>query len=369
MEEISLESNTNMKDDPRSIDVAIDNCKTNITYHKRQSLFYRIALIAFVVFFIGAQITYYLVLKNNTSVLSEQIEKYDDAEAYFAAYIEAYDKKFFDLDSLSKEVNAFINEYYSSDESYPSDLFHPISRAAPLYTYHERVTEIYDMLHSKNHDFDLLANELIRLDSTFKSITQIDSISSQNLYALIYRNTTEENFLRLNYLLSDWISYDSVINTYIPLFDYLPFMVEQVDTDTLSVKNAIQRINDIDLNIKAMTFKVPETTQYIIYGCFFVVFGLLTSFYRLHLKEVTKNEQILVGFYRIRIAANNSSTGFDDYVKYFLSKDAFTFGDKKTTDQIESPIPGHPSSDLSTAVINKLIEKLDIKDLTGGKTK
>ena len=110
---------------------------------------------------------------------------------------------------------------------------------------------------------------------------------------------------------------------------------------------------------------ISNTVIYILYGLFLLVFGVITSFYRFHLKEVAKFEHFLFGFERIRIAGNNSSTGFDDEVKISLSKDAFTpetkiyTKDKKK--QMESPIPGHPTSDVLTAMLNKILENVEVK--------
>ena len=138
-------------------------------------------------------------------------------------------------------------------------------------------------------------------------------------------------------------------------------MINYLNSDSVNVQSTMNKIDRIPEKLSVNSF--PEATIYILYGLFILIFGVITSFYRFHLKEISKNEHILIGFYRIRIAGNNSETGYNDYVKYYLSKDAFFSSDKPSPERIESPLPGHPTSDISTTILNKLIEKLDIKDL------
>ncbi len=143
--------------------------------------------------------------------------------------------------------------------------------------------------------------------------------------------------------------------------------------DSVSIVSTLQWIQNLRLatdelqmlpkKIYEISPPVPESMLYILYGIFILIFGVVTSFYRFHLKEISKYEHHLLGFNRIRIAGNNSITGYDDYVKYFLSKDAFSSDSKSSNDKFDSPLPGHPSSDISATIVNKLIEKLDIKDL------
>ena len=105
---------------------------------------------------------------------------------------------------------------------------------------------------------------------------------------------------------------------------------------------------------------------YALVGVFVVVFGVLMAIYRFHLNEIAKAEHSKLGFMRIRVAANNyDREGFHSEVRQSLTDRAFDYtlpslikGKDKI---IESPLPGHPTSDVSTVVINKLLEGLEVR--------
>lgn len=96
-----------------------------------------------------------------------------------------------------------------------------------------------------------------------------------------------------------------------------------------------------------------------------VLIGVFTGLYRFHLREIAKNEYYKFGLLRVRIAANNATrSGFDGEVRTTLVKGAF---DMPTEDsilsrrkKIESPLPGHPTSDLATGLLNRLLEEVDV---------
>jgi hypothetical protein len=99
-----------------------------------------------------------------------------------------------------------------------------------------------------------------------------------------------------------------------------------------------------------------------------VIISILTALYRLHLKEISKAEQNLTAFYRIRIAANNmKNEGFGTEVRLALTQNAFYHNAESNSSilgsnkKIESPIPGHPSSDILTAVLNKILDNVEVK--------
>lgn len=106
--------------------------------------------------------------------------------------------------------------------------------------------------------------------------------------------------------------------------------------------------------------------DFILYGIFILIFSIGTSFYRFHQKEVSKYEHYLIGFHRIRIAANNSPNKFEDEVRTALTRDAFSYetsnGIFSKDKKIESPLPGHPTSDLATIMINRIFDAIDIKE-------
>lgn len=117
--------------------------------------------------------------------------------------------------------------------------------------------------------------------------------------------------------------------------------------------------------LSELVSKTSSTSSYIIYGIYVFLFGTVISFYRYHLKEVAKYEHYLLGFMRIRIAANNSEQGFDTEVRHSLTDGAFSYENSKTTlfkkeKHIESPIPGHPTSDIGTAALNKILDSIEI---------
>lgn len=100
-------------------------------------------------------------------------------------------------------------------------------------------------------------------------------------------------------------------------------------------------------------------------GLSVLIFSVFTGMYRFHQKEIAKNEHHKLGFTRIRIAANNADReGFKDEVRTALTLNAFSvpadslFGNKEKT--VESPVPGHPTSDLAAGIVNKLLEQVEI---------
>lgn len=111
----------------------------------------------------------------------------------------------------------------------------------------------------------------------------------------------------------------------------------------------------------------PLLTDPVLYGVaalFVVLVGLLVGLYRQHVREVTRNEQMRVGFHRIRIAANNAHLpGFGSEVRVSLTQGAFEAnrdeGASKSK-RVDSPLPGHPGSDFSSAIVNRLFEQVDI---------
>jgi hypothetical protein len=112
----------------------------------------------------------------------------------------------------------------------------------------------------------------------------------------------------------------------------------------------------------------PVFTDTMLYGTgvlFVVIIGVFTGLYRFHLREVTKNEQYKLGLLRIRVAANSASLpGFDGEVRTALTSGAFDLPREPATflarGRIESPVPGHPSSDIATLLLNRLLEEVEV---------
>ena len=103
-------------------------------------------------------------------------------------------------------------------------------------------------------------------------------------------------------------------------------------------------------------------TTYVLLGLSVLVFGVLMAVYRFHLQEIAKAEHYKIGFLRIKIAATHSSEGFGSEVREALTINAFD--DKKTSPargKVESPLPGHPTSDVATLFINKVFETFELR--------
>lgn len=109
---------------------------------------------------------------------------------------------------------------------------------------------------------------------------------------------------------------------------------------------------------------IDKTAMYIAYGIVVLMFGVLASFYRYQLKEIAKFEHYLFGFTRIRIAGYFGDTKYEDTVREALTKDAFNYLDNKDSipkkKKVESPIEGHPTSDFTTELLNRVLNAIDI---------
>ena len=93
-----------------------------------------------------------------------------------------------------------------------------------------------------------------------------------------------------------------------------------------------------------------------------MVFGVLMAIYRFHLNEIAKTEKYRMGFMRIRVAAYNSENkGFDTEVRTSLTDGAFDYDQGTKGKKISNPMPGNPTSDISTVLINKFVEGFDVK--------
>jgi hypothetical protein len=122
-----------------------------------------------------------------------------------------------------------------------------------------------------------------------------------------------------------------------------------------SVYNELQVLPS---RLEGSLIKLDGATIYIFYGIFILVFGVFTSLNRFHLKQASKYEHYMIAFQRVRIAGNNPD--FSDNVRASLLIDAFTYETRSSSKRIESPIPGHPTSDVGTALLNKIMDSLDV---------
>lgn len=136
-------------------------------------------------------------------------------------------------------------------------------------------------------------------------------------------------------------------------------------TQQLSAQNVVDLMNSGQDRIQSLADILTSKTHLYLTldALFIIVFGILISIYRFHLVEIARNEHTKMGFWRIRIAARNTDLGFQSEVRQTLTKDAFSFDRTLRPEKgknIESPVPGHPGSDLATAFLNKILENVHI---------
>jgi len=195
------------------------------------------------------------------------------------------------------------------------------------------------------------------------SLIYLASISYSDYYInRLYQKETRETILQtrndMNRVLESYYTLQYIVeknNGYAPIKD-------SIEKATI-VKQLESIYNDIPTTLAPKERLLDSSLQYILYGIFVLIFSVLISLYRFHLKEVQRYEHFLFGLLRIRIAANNSDLGFGDEVRTALVKDAFSLADNsifKKDKKIESPIQGHPTSDITTLILNKIIETVDI---------
>lgn len=123
------------------------------------------------------------------------------------------------------------------------------------------------------------------------------------------------------------------------------------------------RVNSSTESVKPIA--LDTSWIYIVAGFIIMVFGVFMSIYRFHLKEAAKYEHLHIGFLRIRVAGNNTKTGYQSEVRKSLTENAFQFETNSTflntSKKVNNPLPGHPTSDISTLILNKLLDNVDFK--------
>lgn len=107
-------------------------------------------------------------------------------------------------------------------------------------------------------------------------------------------------------------------------------------------------------------FPADKVIDYIMYGVCIVFISIFTSLYKQHSLDASKAENIYFSFLRVRVAGK--SCGYGTEVRIALTDRVFEFTSPKESifsksKKIESPIPGHPVSDLSTKLVNEVFKK------------
>ena len=146
-------------------------------------------------------------------------------------------------------------------------------------------------------------------------------------------------------------------------------LLESIEKEVIST-NSLENVDFASLYksvgeiIQADTaaFQVkPINIIYIFLALFILIFGVLMAIYRFHLSEISKAQHYKFGLLRIRIAANNhGDEGFGSEVRGALTLGAFAPPIEKGK-KIENPLPGHPGSDATSLLLNKLLDNFEIK--------
>ena len=89
---------------------------------------------------------------------------------------------------------------------------------------------------------------------------------------------------------------------------------------------------------------------------FVAMFAVLMSIYRHHLNEVAKLQNAKLAFVRVGVALQSASTqgGRSLFAQAALLERAFEY----RTGKEKGPVPGHPISDVSALLVEKLVEAL-----------
>lgn len=218
-----------------------------------------------------------------------------------------------------------------------------------------RNADVNELLFRKAGENNLTAHKMA---TNYSKFVYENLVERNNLATLVHRINTEKNVDSLWKYLKRHEEYTNKLN-------------DAADKDYNTTNRLLYKTDSLQQAIQNLTLdqkEKPSTSNTIylaLYGLFVLIFSVTTSLYRYCLKQISKIEHFYFGLLRIRIAGSNSKTGFDDCVKESLTKDAFTYEVQSSifskNKQIESPIQGHPVSDLSTSILNKLLESYEIK--------
>jgi len=111
----------------------------------------------------------------------------------------------------------------------------------------------------------------------------------------------------------------------------------------------------------------PQLSSAVLFGffaIFVIVFSVFTAIYRFHLNEISKAEHYKLGFMRIRIAGANTKPAYQSEVRKALTEHAFAYEKPShglfKNKHVESPLPGHPTADITTHLLDKLLDKFEL---------
>ena len=177
-------------------------------------------------------------------------------------------------------------------------------------------------------------------------------------------DTCKENITRHRFQSSFFLTLLLAIPIFAGFYFYTNALQEDyLKESLLKIASATSSSATSDTLTKLYTDSASKT-DYILYALLILVFGVFTSFYRFHLKEIAKYEHFHVGLMRIKIAAHNSEKKYETEVRQALTNDAFSYDTKATLinkeKRVESPVSGHLSSDIGTAIINKVLDSIEV---------
>ncbi|MDD2700288.1 MAG: hypothetical protein PHH36_03525 [Sideroxydans sp.] len=118
------------------------------------------------------------------------------------------------------------------------------------------------------------------------------------------------------------------------------------------------------VEIPVLSAQLSNSVLWGVFAIFVIIFSVVMSIYRFHLNEISKAEHYKLGFMRIRIAASNSKPTYQSEVRISLTDHAFAYEKPShglfKNKHIESPLPGHPTSDLATHLLDKMLDKFEL---------
>jgi hypothetical protein len=134
------------------------------------------------------------------------------------------------------------------------------------------------------------------------------------------------------------------------------------DWRTIDLAKAVASQNsETAKNIIDYAAKLPETRKFLLYilsALLTIITGIIISFYRYYLNEVSKYEYLRLGFLRIAVAFRNSSPMYKDIVMIELAHKAFELDTvTKKKGRGDATQTGHPVYDSLKQILEKITEE------------
>lgn len=335
------------------LEMAISVCNSNIKRHQTQAI---ISLLLGVGSVLGISIFIYfyahiaskskdagyLALASEVKVKKQRLEEFEERSYVFKSFPELIEKN----NQVNSQVNSQIDD---AVDNLPNGVISNDNKKELQINMEEISSDMLDLRELHRSFFEL---ESIIYDSTIFDSTIFDST-----------NLTKESFLKKLIPLKSKIN-----NEFQKIEDEL--QAEFDKEKKIYEKNKLDTLNEYDSTVKDLekyvpTLIIPNELIYGFGGLNIVLISVFTALYRFHQKEIVKNEYLQTGAFRIQAAIAMKKDNPDaDKIAESLVNEAFLvereriFQKKKK--EVESPLPGYPSADILTAIINKLIESIDV---------